>query len=221
LMSKKIVSDGKPKSIRRFADTPEKAFSEALGFVPTDGKIISRTVLVKSGKEIVTVRASNEKEALLNAKRDYQSPLGNNIKSMRVLRLNNLSQLESQFGQSNPNTYEVEIRRQAIVEVTYKSRKAKIVGEIGLGKGSLLETIQSGEPKKYKQEMTNYLISIGKQINDIAEIISDQLNLELLALLKTTLKRCECYREFTRNFVNNYYFSLGPRASMLSFYRSN
>jgi serine/threonine-protein kinase len=214
LVSKTFISDGRPISIRCVGDTTDDAFAEASRKVPEEGIVLNKVELAQAGQEVITVRAFNEEEALSIAEKEAHNPLGVNIKSMKILRLAIRGRRRFLFIKGTPNHYDIEIKRQAIVDIIYKV-KVKIVAKIGLDKGSLFEAVMGENQDIYKRRLFAYLTSLGKATNEIDGFISNQLNRDLLRLLKIVMKRCQSYKALVQNFINIYYFSLGPRISVL------
>ncbi|MFN8398456.1 MAG: protein kinase [Anaerolineales bacterium] len=214
LISKIFISDGKPISIRCVGDTAYDAFTEAALKVPEEGRILNKIELAQAGQEVVTVKAFNEEDALSIAEKEASNPLGINIKSIKILKLAIRGRKRFLFIKGTPNQYNIEIKRQAVVDIIYKV-KVKLIAKIGLDKGSLFEAIMGENQEVYKRRLFAYLTSLGKTTNEIDIITSNQLNNDLVRLLKTITKRCKSYKTFVQDFINSSYFSLGPRISVL------
>lgn len=121
LRSEKIISDGKPETIRSFAQTVEEAFEKARRDVPTDGEVLDKKVCLSSEQKEFTIEALDEQDAKERAKE-----MIDDTASLRSVELASWGRKEMFGIGKKPNVYKVQVFQPAVVEITYK-KKAKIV----------------------------------------------------------------------------------------------
>lgn len=118
--SETIISDGKIRTVRESSDTIGLAFDNALGNVPNNSTVIEKNEVLVPERKSIIVEAFNEQEAVSNAHLEAAGILGKaaivqNVELITIGRKGFLG-----IGKK-PNKYEVEMSRQAKVEVIYKS----------------------------------------------------------------------------------------------------
>jgi hypothetical protein len=125
LLSEKVISDGKPKTVKAFADTSKAAFAKAQSELPANASVLEKKELVAPEQKVITTEAFDEQSA--------KAQVGNQIGNSAIIKALKLTTSGKQgflgIGKK-PNQYNAEIFQQAVVEITYKT-KAKISAEIG------------------------------------------------------------------------------------------
>ena len=125
LLSEKVVSDGKPKTVTATADTVEAALEKARGKVPGDAAVLETKVVAEPGEEVVGAEAFSEEEAKAAMKKELKT--GAQLRSVRLV----VPGKKGFFGiGKTPNQYEGEVCQQAVVKLTHTTR-AKIAAQIG------------------------------------------------------------------------------------------
>lgn len=126
LLSERVILDGKPKTVKAFADTIESAFAKE-GEIPSNAVIVEKKIISSPAKKVMTVESFDEQ----NARTQLESRIGK-TETIKVLSLTmTLAGKRGFLGiGKKPNQYEAQMLQQAIVEITYKT-KAKISAEIG------------------------------------------------------------------------------------------
>ena len=151
LLSRKIISDGKPKMSLGIAETIEAAFQEARSGLPSSAIVTEDKILVPPGITTIMVDALDERTArsraryegcvsalqiihgLVNERRYEALAFGGRInESVRSGKLTLKSSGSKGFlGMGKkPNSYEIQIVQSAVVQVTYKER-ARIRATVG------------------------------------------------------------------------------------------
>jgi len=128
LLSEQIISDGKPKTVNAVADTTAAAFAKAQSEIPPNAEVVEKKELSAPGLKVITVEAFDEEQADLNAKIYGNRRFGTSIvKSLKLVTKGRKGFLG--IGKQ-PNQYEAELFKQAVVQFVYKA-KAKISAKIG------------------------------------------------------------------------------------------
>jgi hypothetical protein len=128
LYSQKIISDGKPKSLRGSAVTMDEAFIDAEKQIPSEAAIISKKEITNPGTLTLTVDAFDEQSA--RKQFGYKINSTSEIKSIQV----SVPKKNGFFGiGKKPGQFKAEIFQKAVAEVTYKM-KAKVTATIGESK---------------------------------------------------------------------------------------
>ena len=128
LLSEKIISDGKPKTVNAVADTTEAAFAKAQGEIPDNADILERRVLISPARKVITVDAFDKKSAEASARFEARSQFDGDV-VLQGLGLKATGRKGLLGIGKKPNQYEAEICRQAFVAITYKP-KVKISARI-------------------------------------------------------------------------------------------
>jgi hypothetical protein len=147
LISEKIISDGRPRTVKALADTTREAFEKALIQVPSDGNVLEKKEIVTPEQRSIVVDAFDEQKAISYARQQSISQSGNAIvvNSVKLVTAGR----KGIFGLGKtPHKYEVEIFRQAAVEIGYKT-KARISLE-------LLDIATFEEQKRFEEEQLQY-----------------------------------------------------------------
>jgi hypothetical protein len=116
LLSKKVLSDGKQKTVKAVAETAEAAWAKVQAGLPANAEIINKTELVPPGKQYFKVDAFDEQ--------GVKAQVGNTIGETRSIK--SIKQIVAPkkglwgVGKS-PGTYNVEVMQQGVVEVTYQA----------------------------------------------------------------------------------------------------
>ena len=127
LFSEEVVSDGNPKTIKALGETIEVAFAEAQKQIQPDAIILAKREISATEKKVVIVDGFDELEVSLIARSQARKlGYGTILKSTKLVTKGKKGILG--VG-AKPNQYEIELLKQAIVEVVYKS-KAKITAKI-------------------------------------------------------------------------------------------
>jgi hypothetical protein len=129
LLSEQVISDGKPKTVKAFADTTEVAFAEAQSAMPSEAKVIERKEITVPEQKVITVEAFDEQSAETQAKLKAQKQFGEAV-IVKRLKLTVTGKKGFLGIGGTPNQYEAEILQQATVEITYET-KAKISVKVG------------------------------------------------------------------------------------------
>ncbi|MFZ2633480.1 MAG: hypothetical protein WA081_00640 [Desulfosalsimonadaceae bacterium] len=123
--SEKIISDGKPQTLKITANTQEEAFQVAESRIPNNAQILQKSLINTPNHSVVKLRAFDEE----NVKAEVLKQFGDSVLVVNTKLLT--SGRKGLFGMGKtPHHYEVEIFQQAAVEITYKS-KAQISAKIG------------------------------------------------------------------------------------------
>lgn len=130
IVSEEILSDGKPKSMVGVADTTELAFAKAQNEIPTTADVIERKVLTAPTQKLILVEAFDEQNARSIAREQSRSQLGD-VAIVQSVTLATAGKKGFLGISKKPNQYKVNISRQAVVEVSYKT-KAKISVKMAL-----------------------------------------------------------------------------------------
>lgn len=134
VVSERVISDGKPQTVKASASTTEAAFAEVQRKIPSDATILEQkeSAPTHSEQKIITVKADDEEHARREAKSEAYQQFGFNFSSsgtavVKVIRLVVPGKRGFLGMGSTRNQYEVEVSgsQSAIVEVTYKT-KARI-----------------------------------------------------------------------------------------------
>jgi hypothetical protein len=128
LLSERVVSDGKPKTVKGVAETTEAAFTKAASQIPDDAKVLERKEIAPAERHVITVEAPDEQTARSRA----SSRARGQFKGRATVQSVTLA-VAGRRGflglGAKPNQYDAEIFTQAVVEIVYKS-KAKISAQI-------------------------------------------------------------------------------------------
>lgn len=129
ILSEKVISDGKPRTVKGVAETMEVAYTKAHGEIPAHAEILEKRELVTPNRKVITVEAFDERGAESSARSQARQQLGRGaiVKSLKLRVAGRKGFLG--LG-AKPNQYEAELLQEAIVEITYRVR-AKISAEIG------------------------------------------------------------------------------------------
>jgi hypothetical protein len=129
LLSEKIISDGKPKTVRAIGDTSDSAFIKAQIEIPDKADIIEKKVVSESEHLFIIVKEETEKIAYAWATFNAKDRFGSNaeVKNLKLTIKGKKGFLG--FGKQN-DEYNAEIFRPAEVVITYKT-KTKICATIG------------------------------------------------------------------------------------------
>ena len=120
LLSERIISDGKPKTVKATAETTEEAFTKAQSEIPNGADVLEKKELVAPERKVVTLDAFDEQNAGLSARVEARQ-LGGTA-TVRNFRLAIPGRKGFLGIGAKPNQYEAEILRPAVVEVTYKTK---------------------------------------------------------------------------------------------------
>ncbi|WP_309493143.1 hypothetical protein [Candidatus Hecatella orcuttiae] len=144
-LDSKIISDGKPKTIRSVAQTVEEAFEKARKDVPADGEVLDKKVYLSSGKKEFTIEALDEEDAKKRAKKRIDDTA-----SLRSVELASPGR-KGVFGIGRKlSIYKVQVFQRAVVEIIYK-KKAKIITTV----------VTPGDRLEEFERLVTELISIG------------------------------------------------------------
>jgi hypothetical protein len=125
LLSERILSDGKPVTLRESAATSESAFAAARARIPGRARILTEREVQKP--EATTLRLSAESEDA--ARKQAQGKLESTSLLQDVALA--IAGRKGFLGMGRtPNQYDVHILKKAVVEVTYKT-DAEIVVTVG------------------------------------------------------------------------------------------
>lgn len=144
-LDSKIISDGKPKTIRSVAQTVEEAFEKARKDVPTDGGVLDKKVYLSPEKKEFTIEALDEQDARKRAKERIDDTA-----SLRSVELVSPGRKGVLGIGRKLSIYKVQAFQRAVVEVTYK-KKAKIVTTV----------VTPGDRLEEFERLVTELISIG------------------------------------------------------------
>jgi hypothetical protein len=145
LRSEKIISDGKPKTIRSVAQMVEEAFEKARRDVPTDEEILEKKVYLSPEQKEFTVEALDEQDAKKLVKERIDDTA-----SLRSVALASPGRKGMLGIGRKPSVYKIQVFQPAVVEITYK-KKAKIVTTV----------VTPGDRLEEFQRLIAELISIG------------------------------------------------------------
>lgn len=130
LLSEQLISDGKPRTASAIADTTETAFSRAQSRLPAGAEVLERREVTAPESASLTIEAPDEGSAREMAEREARERFGKTgvVKSMSLA----IPGKKGFLGMgARAGRYEVEILRQALVEVSYRA-KPRISAEFGL-----------------------------------------------------------------------------------------
>jgi len=188
LLSEQVISDGKPKTVKANVDTIEAAFAKAQSQIPTNATIIEKKELSAPGQQVIAVQAFDERGAESAAKRQ----LGKNM-VFKGLNLTAAGRNGFLGIGRTPSKYEAEVFRQAVVEITWKS-KAKIVVNVGTKSEVMFHNIQA-----LKNELWSDRANAAEALGRIGDAAAVETLVELLnsgyADLITELRK-QCYALF-------------------------
>jgi predicted RNA-binding protein Jag len=125
VLTEQIISDGKHQIAKASGDTTEAALAKAKSNIPNNADILEQKELSAPEQKVITLEAFDENIARSRA-RASQISKGEVIKSIKVVTPGSKGFLG--IGK-RPNQYKIEIIREAVVEITYKT-KAKISTKI-------------------------------------------------------------------------------------------
>lgn len=114
LLSEKVISDGKSKTVKANAETTEAAFTKAQVKVPNNANVIKKEELNAPSHRVITIESFDEQ----SAKSQVKGQIGNTaiIKAIKLVVSGNKGFLG--IGKK-PNQYKARIFQQAIVKITY------------------------------------------------------------------------------------------------------
>jgi len=124
ILSEKILSDGKIKSIIGVADTIEEAYKEAESKIPPEGEVIEKQEIQGPMRKVVTVEAFDEQNARTQTEQNM-----NKTARIEEVKLKKLGKKGFLGRGKKPNHYEAQIFEQAVVEIKHK-KKARIHVEL-------------------------------------------------------------------------------------------
>jgi len=128
LLSERIISDGKPKTVKASADTIEAALSKAQAEVPESAEVIEKKELASPLHKKAIIKAFDEEAAGANAKLMATQELGEFGKFRSLQLVTRGSKGFIGIGKK-PHQYEAELYREALVEIKYKT-KARVSARI-------------------------------------------------------------------------------------------
>lgn len=128
VLSKRVLSDGRPQVVRAVADTTESAFAKAQQEVPTNADILEKKEVYGYAQRTITVQAFDERGAKSKAKADLAFYRENWIlKSINITAKGEKGFLG--IGKT-PNQYEVNVFWQPVVMIRY-SENVKVSFRLG------------------------------------------------------------------------------------------
>ena len=182
LISEQVISDGSVQTIKAYADSVEAAFAKACSEVPEGAEIVKETKLADPKREGFTVEAADEESARSVATSQASSRFG---KEATVENLRLVAEGKKGFlgvGRK-PNQYEVEVVRQAAVEITYKT-KAKVSAKVGVNIQALISDLKSND-ENVRQASIKALVKAGtiaiKPLNAVLEDVYRRTPVEHIA----------------------------------------
>lgn len=125
LVSQKVVSTGKPKTVKCASDTMQDAFTRAFGKVPAGADILEKRELRVPERSLVVVEAYDEQTARAEAQRQ----IGKTARVEGIALTEHGSKGLFGIGRK-PNRYDVQVFQQAIAAITYREQ-VKIRATIG------------------------------------------------------------------------------------------
>lgn len=125
VLSEKVISDGKPKTVKAIAESTEAAFAKAQSEIPNNADVIGKKELAAPEQRVIIVEAFEEQ----SARAQVQSQIRDSaiIKALKLTASGKKGFLG--LGKA-PNQYEADVFQQAVAVITYKT-KAKISAKIG------------------------------------------------------------------------------------------
>lgn len=143
LLEEKVVSDGKPKTVKAVADTLEEAFAKTQAEIPEEAEVLEKKEQATE-RETITIEAFDE----IRAEREAISQIKRQFGTAAILKGLELAAVGSKgflgIGK-RPNQYEVNVLQPAVVEITYRT-KAKISARFGKKPPDLLVLLLEREP---------------------------------------------------------------------------
>jgi hypothetical protein len=128
LLSEKVISDGKPKTVRVVAGTIEEAFAKAQSKVPNDADVLEKKEITAPQRKVIIIEAYDGYDARRRAEYQAKSQFGD-AATVGSLKLKIAGKKGFLGIGRKPNQYEAEILQPAIVELTYRT-KARISARI-------------------------------------------------------------------------------------------
>ncbi len=124
ILSEQVISEGKPQTVKASAETTEAAFAKAQKDIPGDADIVVKRELAVPERRVIGLEASDERNAESTARFQASREFGDTaiLKSIKLVVAGSKGFLG--IG-GRPNQYQVEILREAAVEITYRP-KARI-----------------------------------------------------------------------------------------------
>jgi hypothetical protein len=121
ILSERIISDGTPKTVQASADTIEAAFSKAQTEIPGSAEIIEKKELASPLHKKAIIKAFDEETAGTEAETMSTKELGKfgKFRSQHLIARGSKGFLG--IGKK-PHQYEVELYREALIEIKYKTR---------------------------------------------------------------------------------------------------
>jgi hypothetical protein len=148
LVDKKIICDGKSKTVSATAPSEEAAFSTAKKKIPENASIDEEKVVVPSVHEVMVVEAFDEETATAEVKTATTNKQLHNV-GIKLIEMEAGSKGFLGIGKK-PNQYKFDINRQARVEVTYTP---KVVVQAVIGKELTPEEQQQQARKALAQAL--------------------------------------------------------------------
>jgi HEAT repeat protein len=178
---------GKSMTVRAVADTLEEAFAQALGRIPDHADVVEKNELVAPDLKTITVEASDEHAASLRAESRAKSELGDDA-TVKSLTLTVAGRQGFLGVGKQPNQYEAEILRKALVEVVYRSippnvEELKAAGNVE----GLLKALGYQEDDAIRRAALTALSEMGHG-QDAVRALGNMNDAQALTLLKQALK---------------------------------
>lgn len=190
LLSERVLSDGKPKTVRVVAETIEMALATAQGDIPSNATIVERNVS-SPGTRLVAVDAFDEPGARIQLVRRIATH-----ETIQAIKLTMAGSKGFIGIGKTPSRYECEVIQQAVAEISHKV-KARVAAEVeeravpltelqGLiqsfrESNTLLQTGKIGKEEYARRMMASASIS---RIANLVGVVGDQcLNDEWLRVL--------------------------------------
>jgi len=144
LLSERVISHGKPRTVTGVAETIAAALVKAQGNLPTGSVVLKKEERAAPRRAVLTVEAFDEDAARVQIVRKVGNPPNALIESVRLV----VPAKKGFLGiGKKPGRYEAKVRYQAVLEITYKT-PAKLVAEIGKFTRSARETQMLGDAER-------------------------------------------------------------------------
>jgi hypothetical protein len=121
IFSEKVISDGKPLSIRISRDTVDEAFAEAQKNAPPGATVLEKRVINEPERIAITISAEDKDVATSLAKTSANVRLGPDARVADVVLTKEGSKGFFRIG-AKPNEYQANIIKPATVEVIFKTK---------------------------------------------------------------------------------------------------
>jgi hypothetical protein len=129
LLSERVLSDGRPRTVTATADTAAEAFAEALNAVPEGADVVGRRELASPERRVMTVEAFDEESAKSQLRLRAETELGS-AAVFEGFKLATAGRKGVLGIGKTPNQYRADVWQPAMVEITYRT-KARISARIG------------------------------------------------------------------------------------------